>query len=131
MKKGVIKQSRNESNFVKRMADEKRDRYIKDWIARCNQQDLVPLIKITKHDRYYRTVRYEINTGDSVEKGITYNSRRESDNILSLSNEQREQSIKRFIAACNPKLLIPFIEITAYDPDNRTIEYQINIERIN
>lgn len=130
MKTGVIQKSRSESHFMKRMADDKREQYIKDWIARCNQHELVPRITITKHDRYYRTVEYEINTGDSVVKGVTHHSRRESDNILALSKERREQSIKQFIAACNPTLLIPFIEITAYAPDFRSIEYSIHTERL-
>ncbi|MCM3763461.1 hypothetical protein [Neobacillus niacini] len=64
MKKGVMNTSRRESNFINRMSSEQRDRYIKDFIARCNPEQLIPFIKITKHDKHFREIEYVINVPD-------------------------------------------------------------------
>lgn len=61
MKKGTMNTSRKESDFINRMTPEKRDRYIKDFIARCNPEELIPFIKITKHDKHFREIEYEID----------------------------------------------------------------------
>jgi hypothetical protein len=61
MKKGVINNSRRESDFINRMGPEQRDLYIKSFIASCNSEELIPFIKIKKTTRYFREVEYEIN----------------------------------------------------------------------
>jgi hypothetical protein len=58
--KGKIHHSRRQSNFINYLSPEKRDRYLKEWIAANNTKELIPFIKITKHDKYYREVEYEI-----------------------------------------------------------------------
>lgn len=128
MKTGTITKNRNEGNFIKRMQPEKRDTYIKEWIAACNKNELIPHIRITKTDRYYREVRYEIQTESGIEKGVMYHSRRDSDYILSLSKPKRIESIKSFIAATQNRLLVPFIDITGHDEAYRRIEYQIRTD---
>lgn len=65
MKKGVTYNSRRESDFIKRMTPEGRDHYIKRFIASCNPEELIPFIKITKCERYYREIHYEINVPDT------------------------------------------------------------------
>jgi hypothetical protein len=60
-KKGIINNSRRESDFIKRMSSEKRERYIKSFIASCNSEELIPFIKIIKHDKHFREIEYEIN----------------------------------------------------------------------
>lgn len=62
-----------------------------------------------------------------MKKGVTHNSRRESDFIKRMSPKNQEEYIKRFIAACNPEQLIPFIEITGRDRHFRKIEYEIRL----
>jgi tagatose-1,6-bisphosphate aldolase len=62
-----------------------------------------------------------------MKKGITNNSRRESNFIKRMTSENREQYIKRFIASCNAEQLIPFINITKHDEHFREIEYVISI----
>lgn len=64
VKKGTIHQSRKQSNFVNRMTPEKREQHIKEWIATCNWQELIPFVQITKHDKYYREIEYEIRVPD-------------------------------------------------------------------
>lgn len=126
---GHVTNNKSQGNFVKRMNETDREAYLKDWIARCNPQALVPFITITKHDRYWRTIKYEIRTGNGIVKGTTHQSRRESDQFLSLTPAKREDSIKQFIAACNPKALMPFIEITDHDENYRVIDYKIDTEK--
>lgn len=128
MKTGIVTKNRNEGNFIKRMQADTRDTYIKEWIAACNKKELIPHIRITKTDRYYREVHYEIHTETGIEKGVMYHSRRESDYILRLSKTKRIESIKSFIAATQHRLLIPFIDITGYDADYRRIKYQIRTD---
>lgn len=64
MKTGVMNTSRKESNFINRMSSEERELYIKRFIASCNPEELIPFIKITKHDKYFREIEYEINTSE-------------------------------------------------------------------
>lgn len=128
MKTGIVTKNRNEGNFIKRMQPETRDTYIKEWIAACNKNELIPHIRITKTGRYYREICYEIHTTDTIEKGVMYHSRRESDAILRLPTEKRIESIKSFIAATQNRLLIPFIDITDHDADYRRIHYQIRTD---
>lgn len=61
MKKGVMNISRRSSDFIKRMNPEERERYLKNFIASCNSEKLIPFIEITKHDKYFREIEYEIN----------------------------------------------------------------------
>lgn len=61
MKKGVMNNSRRESNFVKGMTPKKRDQYIKHFIASCNPEELIPFITITKHDKHFREIEYVID----------------------------------------------------------------------
>lgn len=62
-----------------------------------------------------------------MKTGVTYNSRRESNFICRMRSENREQYIKRWIAACNPEELIPYVEIVKHDKFYREIEYKINL----
>lgn len=64
MKIGKMNTSRRESNFINRMNPEQRDQYIKRFIASCNPEQLIPFIKITKHDKHFREIEYEINVPD-------------------------------------------------------------------
>lgn len=68
MKKGVMNNSRKESDFVKRMTDEEREHYLKRFIASCNPEELIPFIKITKHDKNFREIEYVINVPDLNEQ---------------------------------------------------------------
>lgn len=128
MKKGILTNNRNEGNFIRRMQPDTRENYIKLAAAARNQNELIPHIRITKTDRYYREVHYEIQTENGVEKGVMYHSRRDSDYILTLSKPKRIESIKSFIAATQNRLLVPFIDITGHDEAYRRIEYQIRTD---
>ncbi|MFB0847311.1 hypothetical protein [Paenibacillus oleatilyticus] len=64
MKNGVMNASRREANFISRMGLEDRERYIKRFIASCNPEQLVPFIRIIRHDKNFRTVEYAIDISD-------------------------------------------------------------------
>jgi hypothetical protein len=59
--KGKINHSRRQASFVNNMSPERREQHIKEWIATCNWQELIPYVKITKHDKYFREVEFEID----------------------------------------------------------------------
>jgi hypothetical protein len=42
------------------MTPENRDHYIKRFIASCNPEELIPFIKLTKHDKHFREIEYVI-----------------------------------------------------------------------
>lgn len=65
--KGITYNSRRQSNFVNSLNPEQRERYIKDGIARCHPELLIPFIKIVKHDKYFREIEYVIEIPDSEE----------------------------------------------------------------
>jgi hypothetical protein len=67
-KTGVTHNSRRQSNFINRMTPEQRERHIIQFIAACEAQELIPYIKITKHDKYFREIEYtlEIPGHDNV-----------------------------------------------------------------
>lgn len=69
VKKGVTYNSRRESNFINRMSAKDRDRYIRHWIASCNVEMLTPFVKVTKHDKYFREIEYEIVIPNNEYKG--------------------------------------------------------------
>lgn len=65
MKTGKVHKSRKESDFMKRMKPEERERYIKQWISACNPHELIPFITITKHDKNFREIEYTIDIPNS------------------------------------------------------------------
>lgn len=58
---------------------------------------------------------------------IMRTSRKESNFISSMSSNDRERYLKRFIASCNIEQLIPFIEIKKHSENFREIEYEIKV----
>lgn len=62
-----------------------------------------------------------------MKKGKINNSRKQSDFVKRMSAEERDHHFKRFIAACNPEELMPFIKITGHDKHFREVRYEINI----
>ncbi|MGM0971643.1 MAG: hypothetical protein ACQEW2_02165 [Bacillota bacterium] len=63
-KRGVMNNSRRQSNFLNSMKPEERERHIKHFIGSCNVQELIPFIEITKHDKHFREIEYVINIPD-------------------------------------------------------------------
>lgn len=120
--------SRKEGNFIKRMSEENRIDYITRTIASYNARLLLPFIKLKKYDRYWREIKYQINNDiDPIYKGVSYNSRRESDYLMRLSHTERVTHTKEFIATCNAQYLKPFIKITGHDENFREIHYSVDI----
>ncbi|MFC5528413.1 hypothetical protein [Cohnella yongneupensis] len=63
-------------------------------------------------------------------KGVLNQSRKQADFIRRLGSVSGENHTKRFIAACNAEMLVPFIQITKCNDKLREIEYEITIPGI-
>lgn len=63
-------------------------------------------------------------------KGSFYQSRRQSNGYNRLSKDEQTEHAKRWVATCEHKLLIPFINITGAAKYNREVFYEINIDRL-
>lgn len=127
MEKGVMNTSRRQSDGLLRMSPKKREASIKQFIAACNVEQLIPFIKITEENNGFREIEYEINAWGSQKVGVTNKSRKEANFINYMKSEQREQYIKQWIASCNVGQLVPFIKIIKHDRYFREIEYEIDI----
>lgn len=129
IREGVINKSRKQAEFTKRIEPVEREQFIKEFIARCNLDLLVPFIQI-RHDRNYREIKYTLSFPLSDErKGVTHNSRKSSALIKSMGLKAREQYIKHFIADPHADLLIPHIRIEP-DENYREIKYTIQLSLI-
>lgn len=60
-------------------------------------------------------------------RGVLHSSRRQSDFLKRLSSKDREENIIEFIAACNAKMLVPYIRIVGNDRNYRQVDYAIEI----
>lgn len=60
-------------------------------------------------------------------RGVLHSSRRQSDFLKRLSSKDREENIIEFIAACNAKMLVPYIRIIGNDRNYRQVDYAIEI----
>lgn len=64
--KGVTHNSRRSSDFLKNLSPKDREQHIKEFIAACNSRLLIPVISLTKHDKHYREIEYEIDFREAV-----------------------------------------------------------------
>lgn len=61
MKEGITYNSRKQANFVQHIKPVgRREQHIKEWIATCNWQELIPYVEILEHDEHYREIKYRI-----------------------------------------------------------------------
>ena len=60
-------------------------------------------------------------------RGTMHYSRRESNFINRMDHNDRDLYVKQFIASCNSKQIIPFIEVIRHDKDWREVEYVIDL----
>lgn len=132
IKQGITRNSRKEANFVKfigKYEPKKRENYMKNWIASCNSELLVPFISIHKRGL---EVEYQVDIFGITKKGILHI---DSPNSIIFWGEkktkERDRNIKRFIATSESKMLLPYIRITSHDEKFRKIKYEINIHGIN
>ena len=129
---GQLNHSRKQANFLSyylRDKPEERLRYLKQTITSRHIDLLYPFIRITKRDRYLREMRYIVEVPQTnPTSGTLYHSRSQSDYLLRLNKDKRQEEFQHSIAQMHRALLIPFITIIGHSDDFRTVDYTINAE---
>lgn len=66
-RQGTDNNSRKQADFLKRMDPKERENHMKQFMASCESDMLLPFVTITNHDKHFRAVEYEIDVPDHEE----------------------------------------------------------------